>query len=1770
MSVNATPRPRRKLNSKKSELMRLEQRFMFDGAAVVEAAAVVDTTPVVSDAAPKVVEQAVQNTSQQLALELTPPALFNLQAERAEMLQSFTSGEKLAQEIILSFLQQEGAITELYSIFNGANADQPSAEWLAEAEAFIKDFIEGDVSVNLELQSHQELLGAYAAFAAGDAQNQATIYVNADWLNSGVDDQAVARALLEEFGHYIDYRINGNVDTNGDEGELFADTLLEVQHSESDIQRLTTEDDRVVLTIDGRQIEVEMASLLFADVAFFAEDAAAANSGKANLEGNTLKLLDIVDGTVDGDNDNRTGAVRFLFNSRPESDALYSGNNVRGDLYAINSTNQVVGRYYGEVSRLWKIGSTVHAAQMYIYPTANANDTGNPSTTIFIDFGLNGGPTFTSGDIVKTSSDPVAAALNAMLPGPNQLQANPDTNTVVLQSDCPGPIAVADINGNVLTGIGSASPATAKDSGGTPTYTINTIPDPDVMVESTTGVSVTAVKHNLTNVSFAIVPNSTIASSPTELAGTYGTLKMGADGSYIYNVNESAPALIALKNGATAQEVFTYTIADGVTTNSTTLTITITGANDKPSAVNDYKYVTEATPSPSYPVLQASGNVKINDTDPDNGDSFTVTQASKGQALSGTIVDVTSSGISSIADPIAYTYASLTFQNNPSGNVGDEVKVNGVATGIYIASVNSKTITFKDGANAATSIWLTATTREQLTFGSNTNSNSFVSGVDSTTVFYVTSGTMPSVGSRVTGDGIPAGTTVTAVRGNYVTLSQAATIGTTNNSATLNSGEKLTFLSGAIYGNYGYLSLKNDGTYEYYLSGDVPNGVVTNEYFSYKITDVTGCTSTAVLHIAIQGAPVSNPVANPDANAISELANSTVPNTVSSTVITNDTKDSSLSIAVTSAWTETTAAKTVASGSTSADNFQTIAGLYGTLNIGADGSYIYKLNDGNTAVNALGTGDKLYDVFHYEITDSASPTRHTARTTLTITINGTNDAPVAMADSVTAIEAAGLNNALVGFDPIGNVFLNDSNPETSQTLVITGLTYNSTEATRTGTPGAYVFTLTGQYGTLVLNENGTYQYTVSNSNAAVEAKKSGDSLAEEFAFVYTVSDGTSTTTANLTVTINGANDINQGQPIFVNEGSDYAVFTVNSGAGQYVSLSLADGSAKIANASPALDGTMDYGPALQYFNGVSWTDYNPAADVGGGAGFVKVPTGGTLLVRTAIVHDSVLENAAGETFTLNVDNKGGISTVITATINDDGTGDIFEGDGSIDDLAVKDDDRTLSVNSIEVNEASPYAVFTVTGVAAGQLVKLELGNTAATTDTDAILGTDTGNAGTGKPLQYYNGTAWVDYTAGDFVAIPTGGTTLLVRTAITNDSPAVYEGAETFTLKATNTGNKTVEGVATIKDDGTGNLYPNNATGATGTGTLDDDHDNLSLTVTGLDDVSEGSNAIFTVSLSAGNVHATEITLTLYSGTGAGDAESSDYSRLGETIAYYFDKDGVKHNLDFNKDTGKIILPAGVRSFFVSVPTTDDTDFEGAEVFSLSATITGGESASDTSTILDDGTGQVYDDKGLNPTGPGNDDTPRPPLQPIIVEPVVQPIVFAPPPEPQLLPETPKAPELEISVLVKPIEHELRVDKAIPIQRVQPGNELVYVVPVDAFVHTDENAQIEYVAKMVDGSPWPQWLTFDAKKREFRGTPPKGFTGKLEIKVIARDESGRTAETILVINVSELSDQAVLVGKPAFTAQLKASGVFAWKSERDRLVQHARDVSVKSKQVRAV
>ncbi|MDC3146744.1 DUF4347 domain-containing protein, partial [Alphaproteobacteria bacterium] len=88
----------------------------------------------------------------------------------------------------------------------------------------------------------------------------------------------------------------------------------------------------------------------------------------------------------------------------------------------------------------------------------------------------------------------------------------------------------------------------------------------------------------------------------------------------------------------------------------------------------------------------------------------------------------------------------------------------------------------------------------------------------------------------------------------------------------------------------------------------------------------------------------------------------------------------------------------------------------------------------------------------------------------------------------------------------------------SDTLTVTAVRLGSSEGS--GSAGSVGSALTGTYGQLTLNSNGSYSYAANQS--AADALDAGDTVYDYFN--YTVSDGTETDTAVITITVIGIND----------------------------------------------------------------------------------------------------------------------------------------------------------------------------------------------------------------------------------------------------------------------------------------------------------------------------------------------------------------------------------------------------------------------------------------------------------------------------------------------------------------------------------------------------------------------------------------------------------------------------------------------------------------------
>ncbi len=579
------------------------------------------------------------------------------------------------------------------------------------------------------------------------------------------------------------------------------------------------------------------------------------------------------------------------------------------------------------------------------------------------------------------------------------------------------------------------------------------------------------------------------------VAGAYGSITIAAGGAYTYNVDNSNTAVQALRtSGQTLTDVFTYTMVDTDGVASTTqITITIQGANDAPVANSDTPIAVEAGGvANATSGTNPTGNLLANDTDVDAGDTKTVVGVIAGTAASAT---------GAVGNTIAGVYGSIVVASDGTytytvDNSNTAVQALRTASDT-LQDVFTYTIQDTAGASATATVTITIQGRNDNPVAVGNTATAVEAGGVSNNI----SGSNPS-GNVLTNDtDVDAGDTKT------VTGVAAGVQGSTSGS-----------VGSAVNGAYGSITINANGTYTYTLNNNNATVEALNassspltETFSYTVTDTAGASSTTTIVITIQGAD-DLPFAIVDMDTAVEaggINNATPGTNPSGNVLANDIAPNGVSIVGV-----TTGVASSSSGSVGV----TVNGLYGSVVIHSDGSYTYTIDNNNAAVQALRvSSDHLTDIFTYTMRDSLN---YESSTQLTITLDGTNDAPTALNDTGVAIEAGGLNNGTAGSNATGNVLSNDVDVDAGDTKSVIGVASGSLSSA-SGSVGASV---TGTYGSLVLQNNGSYIYTVNNSNAAVQALRSAsDTLTEVFTYSMEDTAG-ATSTAYVTITIQGRND----------------------------------------------------------------------------------------------------------------------------------------------------------------------------------------------------------------------------------------------------------------------------------------------------------------------------------------------------------------------------------------------------------------------------------------------------------------------------------------------------------------------------------------------------------------------------------------------------------------------------------------------------------------------
>ncbi|ARU88113.1 VCBS domain-containing protein [Pseudomonas sp. M30-35] len=591
-------------------------------------------------------------------------------------------------------------------------------------------------------------------------------------------------------------------------------------------------------------------------------------------------------------------------------------------------------------------------------------------------------------------------------------------------------------------------------------------------------------------------------------SGMYGSLTLNSDGSFTYTVDNNNPLVQALRTNANKlSESFTYTIRDlAGATSSALLTITISGRNDNPVAINDTNTATEAGGvNNGTPGNNPNGNLLNNDTDVDSGDSKTIDGIRTGlEVVGGSFTSV--GAIQSIVGQ----YGTLTVLANGDYNYvvnNNLAAVQALKPGDTLREAFSYRMHDTAGAQDIAQLLITIEGAWDTPVAANDVGIAVADNGDG--LFFDPSGNVLTNDTDVdAGDSL----TVTAIRtGQESGSGTAGTVGS------------------VLVGQYGSLVLNADGSYDYILDKTNPDVLALDlldtlfDYFTYTATDNGGLSDPAQLSILIIGRNDPPVGVDDSATAIEAggINNNTPGVNPSGNVLSNDTDLENGVLTVTGIRTGTESGT-----GTNGTVGTSLRGLYGNLTLNSNGTWNYVLDNSLAAVQALRiSGQTLTETFTYTVED---PYLADDTAQLVITIDGRNDTPVAVDDNATAVEAGGIFNGTPGVNPQGNVLDNDTdvdsvaNGETKQVLSASSETGNTSSAGQV---------LVGRYGSLTLNADGSYQYVLDNNNPTVQAlRTAGETLRETFTYRMRDAAGAESS-ARLNLLIQGAND----NPLAVND-----------------------------------------------------------------------------------------------------------------------------------------------------------------------------------------------------------------------------------------------------------------------------------------------------------------------------------------------------------------------------------------------------------------------------------------------------------------------------------------------------------------------------------------------------------------------------------------------------------------------------------------------------------
>ena len=936
----------------------LEQRFLFDGAAIIDPVWLVEAsphaiTPLVLVQENKITAETHLRTDSTLVAQinadgintkgsdnvtdiapadgsmldvarteenLTPPKqlVFGVLPNEIKLVEATA----LATQKLITFANSEEFFSVITQRFGPVKTD--ANLWEQAVFKLKETMTQSGLGIRLEVLPDLVMNGALGAYTMGAGDGLETIYLNAEWLDHVVSIDDLVAVQIEEIGHAIDHRLNGLIDSPGDEGQAFSNDLLPQSHP---VLLDGAEDDHAILIMNGISIDVECAAPTLS---------ASANltyvENSASIAANPSITVTDADGLL------KTATITvssFQVGDNLSFTPVTSGNPVNrtGPITIKENVHGVLTLWAGSADSTATVQQWKNALRAVRYSSLSDDPTVNDTAVSrSIGFVVSDG-TSTSNVISSTvnitaiNDAPIATVIPS---NPTFSEGSGSTQGAAVYLFSAASISTVE-SGQSIVGL---------------TFTAKQMLDgaDEKIVVDGTSISLHVANTYATGSGYA----ATVTLGSGGNTGTT-TVSLSMESGVVTSTGETLIKGIAFQNTKVdnpteGNRVFTLTqLKDGggtasngldTTTFNVVSTVSVAAVNDAPLAFADVATAAEAGGSDNAIVgIDPSGNVLTNDTDVDHGDTKFVSAlvgGTLGSATAGSFGWLTLTGDGNYTYTVDNNNSDVQSLQTPTDTLTDTF-IYTLRDSAGLTSSNTLTVTIQ-GMNDAPEI--TSVTAPSLIVDGSNNETSFVAVVGTVTASDV--------------DG---------------TISYAVETGT---DATGSSKS----------GSYGTLTISGNA---YSYAPDVTKvnalaeGSNQTDSFTVVVTDDSGVAVRQTLTFTIAGvndAPLITSMTAPSL-VVDGSNNETSFAAVVGTVTASDI-DGTISYAV----------------ETGPDMFgSSKAGAYGTLTISGNA---YSYAPDVAKVNALAAGSNPTDSFTVVVTDDSGVA---VRQTLTFTIEGANDAP---------------------------------------------------------------------------------------------------------------------------------------------------------------------------------------------------------------------------------------------------------------------------------------------------------------------------------------------------------------------------------------------------------------------------------------------------------------------------------------------------------------------------------------------------------------------------------------------------------------------------------------------------------------------------------------------------------------------------------------------------------------------------------------------------------